>query len=100
MSNNEIARIVAQCMCAVANSAKDSEKDPVYIDYKEAKRISGLSRWKVYGLIKEGKIVAKKVGKSKNAPVLILRSSFLAYIDSCEIQPKTASKTASEEVKS
>ena len=90
MSNEDIARIVTQCMCAVANSAEDSEKGSVYIDYKEAKRISGLSRWKVYDLIKEGKIVAKKVGKSKNARVLILRSSLLAYIDSCGIPPKTA----------
>ncbi len=85
---------MAQCMRAVAEAAEDSQKEPMYIDYKEAKRISGLSRFKVYSLIKEGKFVAKKLGKSQNARVLILRSSFLAYIDSCEIQPITASKEA------
>lgn len=95
MNNEDLKQTVAKLLEAISNSAEDSKKDPVYIDYKEAKRISGLSRWKVYDLIKEGKIVAKKVGKSKNARVLILRSSLLAYINSCGIPPKTAG----EEVK-
>ena len=92
MKNEDLKKLVAQFITAVANSDKDSAKDPVYINYRQAKEIFGFSRWKFYRLIRQGKITATKAGESQKSRVRILLSSVLDYFAAREIKPQEIEK--------
>jgi excisionase family DNA binding protein len=56
----------------------NGEAQPLWIDYTQAKGITGLSRGTLWKLVSSGKVEAAKVGSR----VLISRESLLSYLAS------------------
>ena len=62
---------------------KGSEVEKKYFSIKEAVRYSGVSRWTLARLGKNGGIVFAKLSKSHSGKVLILKESLDKYLESC-----------------
>ena len=54
------------------------EVQPVFVSYRQAQELTGLSRGMLWGLVSSGKVEAAKVGTR----VLIRRESLIHYLES------------------
>jgi len=82
----------AMTVLAAVADQNNQEKPEEYITYAEAKRITGYSRWTLLRWIKDGRIVAEKQGAAKAGSIRILKSSLLAYLAFCKIEPENKGK--------
>ena len=55
-----------------------AEAQPLYVSYRQAQELTGLSRGTIWALVSSGKVEAAKVG----ARVLIRRESLVNYLES------------------
>lgn len=55
-----------------------TEAQPLWLSYKQAQKLTGLSRGTLWGLVGSGKVEAAKIG----ARVLIRRESLISYLES------------------
>jgi excisionase family DNA binding protein len=56
----------------------NAEVQMLFVNYRQAQKLTGLSRGTLWGLVSSGKVEAAKVG----ARVLIRRESLIRYLES------------------
>ena len=56
----------------------NAEVQPLWLSYRQAQELTGLSRGTLFGLVASGKVEAAKVGTR----VLVRRESLIDYLDS------------------
>ena len=56
----------------------NAEVQPMFVSYGQARKLTGLSRGTLWGLVSSGKVEAAKIG----ARVLISRESLVNYLSS------------------